>query len=461
MKEKYLNIITKTISIVYLLFIIYLLITNIYHFNIFNILGIIISIILIYLITKLKTEKKVFFIMLLIVVLSRIYLLFLDYKNILGDYSFFYGSSISLSKNLELNNSYIALFPYLYSYIFILGNIMKIIGIKYISVIITNLLFEIIGGIFFYLLMKRIDKFDEKKCILIYIYNPFNIIWITICSPVIITNTFFIICIYIFYILKDTKKTTKKIILSILLGMFLAIANSFRPIIIIFLIALLIYIIFTYLKTKKVNKYSIASIFICLFIYVLTTFSINAYIAKKIDVKTISSKSGWSLYVGANYEEKGMWNQEDSNYLTKIYKSNNHIETQNILKKEAINRYKKLNIKTIPLLVYKSILLTNDVEIYSYDSYNSLRNNEITDILKIAIKISLATYMYYILITNLIIIIKNIKNKKETLLFPTGIYAIGLFVASLLVEISPRYFMPITIPLMIYSTQLLKKEEQK
>lgn len=458
--NKVYNIILKTISIIYLLFSICLFIINFNNINTYNIIGLITSVILIILTLKFnkKINNNIFITLIIIGIIGRISLFFINYSQVLNDYSFFYSNAISFSNNMGIDNSYVALFPYLYTYIFLLGNLMKIIGTNYISVITLNILFEIIGGIFFYLTIKKLEKYDIKKSMLIYILNPFNILWSTICCPVIVVNTMFIITVYIFTIMKKSITINKKILYSCLLGIILGISNSFRPIVIIYLIALIVWFILKSLKQKKVTREYYLPLIIIICIYLLSNLVLNTFISNRIELKVPSTKSGWSIYVGSNYEYKGMWNSTDSNYLLEVYKNNDSEKTHQILLDEGIERYKKMGTKIIPLLAYKTNTLGNDLEMYTLNEYNALRNNELSIPIKNIITILLSTYLYFILLSNIKVIYNNIKNKKDTHLYSIAIYAFGLFISTLIVEVSRRYFIPILIPIIIYSTQIFEKD---
>lgn len=454
------NKILKILSIIYLLFSIYLLLINFYKFNIYNIIGIIISITFITLIikNKLNFNKKIYIFLILLSIAIRIIPFFIDYTNITNDYSFFYNSAKNYALNKSINNSYIGLFPYLYPYICLLGNFMKIFGTEYNIVILFNLISEIMSIIFLYLLLNKIDNNNKKTGILIYLLNPFNIVWITMCSPVIIVNTMFIISFSIIYILKDTKSLKNKILISILLGIILSITNALRPIVIILLIALIMWYIIYSIKNKEISKRYTVSILITIVSYLLFNMLISNYISTKIGMEVPTSKSGWTIFVGSNYEANGMWNESDSNYLYELYDKNDNNKTQSILQEKGIERYKKLGIKSIFLFIKKSFILGNDLEIYTANEYFNLKDYNITNISKIIINISLSIYWFFILISNLIIIIKNIKHRKYNLMLPYAIYSFGLFISTLLVEVSPRYFLPIFIPMIIYITQIFNKE---
>ena len=459
--NKIYNVLLKIFSIVYLLFAIFLFIINFNNINIYNFIGLIISIILLLITLKFnkKNDNKIFIILLIITILSRISLFFIDYTQISNEYSFFYYNSISYSNNMGIENSYIAMFPHLYTYIFLLGNVMKIVGTNYTAVILLNLIFEIIGAIFFYLLIKKLEKYDIKKSILLYLFNPFNILWTTICFPVIVPNTMFIIIVYVFTLMKKNEILNKKITYSIILGIILGISNTFRPIVIIYIIALIIWFILKSLKQRKITRDYYIPLIVIISIYILSNLILNNYISNKIEIKLPDTKYGWTIYVGSNYDSKGMWNQNDSLYMNELYSKNDNERTHKLLLDKGIERYKKLNVRIIPLVAYKANILGNDFEYYTLNEYNTLRNNEISKTLQNLITILLSIYLYYILLSNIKVILNNIKNKKDTHLYSLAIYTLGLFISILIVEVSRIYFMSILIPIIIYSTQIFEKDK--
>ena len=72
-----------------------------------------------YSITKhiLKNKKLIIFLVVISIVLRLLLLLF-NYGEVFSDEATFYSNAMNLSLDLPLNNRYIAMFPYLYSYIF-------------------------------------------------------------------------------------------------------------------------------------------------------------------------------------------------------------------------------------------------------------------------------------------------------------------------------------------------------
>ena len=69
--------------------------------------------------------------------------------------------------------------------------------------------------------------------------------------------------------------------------------------------------------------------------------------------------------------------------------------------------------------------------------------------IKIIIKVSLSVYLYLLLIGNMIASKRCIEYYEEIDNYNyILIFGMGLFVAMLFLEVSPRYFIPITVPIM-------------
>ena len=235
-----------------------MILINLYNPSSFKILGTVLAIIGLILLKKFKINNKYLFIILLIIpFIIRFSLLFLDYGPLVSDYEWFYNNAVAFSKGMSLDKNYIALFPYLHLYVIVLGTFFKILGSQYSVVVFTNLLLELIGIFFLYQTVK--NKSHSKKLLFLYLYNPFSILWIPMCHSVIAVNTFLIIVFYFFLKIDFSKKY---ILYSLLTGIFMGIANNFRPVLIIFVIAIAIYYINLIFRKYKWQKLFLSFILI-------------------------------------------------------------------------------------------------------------------------------------------------------------------------------------------------------
>lgn len=398
---------------------------------------------------SIQLNKKTIILLILFGILIRILLLFLNYKNVYSDEATFYYNAVKLANNTNINTRYIAVFPYLYSYILLLGSIMNFIGTGFKTVVLTNILLDMIGSYFIYLIGNKLkNKELGIKMMLLWLYNPLQILWCTKALPVIIVNTLFIICIYTFIILLKSDTIKKKITLSIILGILLGISNSFRPIFIIFLIAMICYYIYNLLIKENKTDIKLINLIIIIIIFITCNNFYSSLVSSKTNYKIGNNISGWTLYLGSNLKSNGAWFEvsEFNEFLNLNEDEFDVQEIHNYFKKQAINNYKTYSIlNLIKLFTKKYYILTSNIPSYTYENtINPLTNNKLTIICKLYLIIFWIT-----LILNCITIkIKNIKNPIIIFLI---ILEIGLILSHLLVEVSPRYFIPLTVPLLLIS----------
>lgn len=357
------KIITNVIKIIYLILTFLILIVGILSGLKNDLTLFIVSLLLIafllfvkkrYAITKhiLKNKKLIVFLIVIGVILRLLLLLF-NYGEVFSDEATFYSNAINLSSDLPLNNRYIAMFPYLYSYIFLLGNFMKIFTTKFITVVILNIIMDITAFYFAYLFGKKIkNKEFGILLMIIWLLNPFQILWCMKALPITVVNLCFIVSLYIFACLIKQNKTINIILLSILLGINLGISNSFRPIFIIFVIALFLYYLYLIIFLKSNYKNKLLS-----FILVLLCFmGINNSYTKLVSNKTkynIGGSSGWTLYLGSNLESNGAWFSSDEYNQLMASDNFNPPDIHNYFKDKAIENYKSYSILTIMKLYAK------------------------------------------------------------------------------------------------------------
>lgn len=459
----------------YMLFSIYLLLinlaSNVRSKEIYDIIGFIISILILFLAYKFKDKIKVkdnkiiFYICRIIPIILRFSLLFLNYINIESDYLCFLSNAEGVSKNIPIDSGYVSLFPFLYPYIYLLGNLMKLFGTGYSTVIILNIILDLIGAVCFYLLVKlKRSKKQAKLAILIWLWNPFNILWITKCCPVVIVNSLLVLVMLVFEISTKDMKFKNTILLSLLLGIIISIANAFRPILIIFVIAMGIYYFVNSIYRKSTIKKNVISFSIIVLTFFWCNVLVNGFISQKIDRPLPENKSGWSIFVGSNYQYNGRWNPEDSSHLMELTEKYGNVEAHNMLKNEGISRYKELKIKAPILIIKKSKVLGTGETSYTYSDVFYSVENKVPLIVKDIILIYLGVFWYLMLLTNVILSVRAIRNKivDDGVLIPYGIFALGLFVSTLLVEVHIRYFLPIMAVLLIFILlNYFKKFENK
>lgn len=395
-----------------------------------------------------KNIKKIIFISIITIgILIRILLLCINYSELTGvsDYQTFFSNSASFCESNKISQkTYVELFPFLIPYMILLGSFFKIATISYKSVVLLNIILDLLTAIVLYF------SFDNKniKIVLpcLWLLNPVNLIWCTICCPVVAVNFGILLSIFIFSKLLKNINSKAFILYSILTGAIMGFANMFRPLMPIMLIAIVLYYIFINLKQKQLNINYIISFlliaisFIC--IKTLGTFALNKIINGKV-----STTSGWTLYIGSNLDSNGMWYPE-----TKLdeFLSNglSPEETQREFKKLAIEKYKTNGMNNIKLFKNKFLVLTGQTAEYTFGTFLSI--HQPNSLISKVIKLSLYSFVCLLILLNILNVYIDIKYKALSIqdLFYMLLY-IGLVMAHLFVEVSPRYYMPAIVPLTI------------
>lgn len=456
MKKVITNLVLIIYSILILIMIIFGLLSGIKNDLLLLIISIFSLIVIYYLnkkfnlIKKIINNKKTIIILIILGIVLRLLLLFLNYSEVYSDEATFYNNAVSLSAKGGLNNKYIALFPYLYSYITLLGNFMKLTSINFKMVVILNIILDLCGSLFAYLTGKNLkNKQYGLLLMLMWLFNPFQILYCMKALPIIIVNVLFIISLYVFSLLNKQNKILYITIFSILLGITLGISNSFRPIFVILVIAIFLY----YLYEIIINKSNYKNKILSFILIALCFFGINKIYTNIVSSKTeysISGSSGWTLYVGSNLESSGAWFYSEE--FNKFVESDN-FDTKNIhdyFQEKALLNYKSYSILETGLLFTKKYyILTSNLSHYTYE-------NTISNFL---IKIIMYIYWFF-LITSNIFKIKRKKDQPDWLLFVI-IIEIGLILSHLLVEVSPRYFTPCLVPLLLISAYHLNNSIKK
>jgi hypothetical protein len=236
-----------------------------------------------------------------------------------GDYGIYVSAAKSISEGTFTPSLYYGVFPHALNYPIFLSALYKIFGETTWLPRVTTILCELIEiGFATAIAEKSIGpKFGLLAGICLTL-SPSMILFSTvgggecIYGALIMAALFFIIC-------SGEYSFARNIIMSIAAGLISAAANFFRPTGIIFIIAVLIQI-FIFEKGKLKPKLIGFGSFVCsfiaaAFIFSLITMSVSGY-------KTPEKSYGWNLYIGANTESHGHWNDKDGQLFLKTLKEN-------------------------------------------------------------------------------------------------------------------------------------------
>lgn len=410
-----------------------------------------------------KNLNRIYLVAIIAGIVLRSLLLCLNYYDITGkygDYTTFYNNAVAFANVTKFNSRYIAMFPYLFGYISALGIFFKIFGHSMLNVTIFNIIMDLIGCFFLNKFLKNTYNNKIAKIgSIIWILNPINILWCVVPAPIIIVNTSILICLYVFSILlKNITNMKKSIFISILLGITLSLANCFRPIMIIIIISIFIYFIYLIINNKKIIK-NLTIYFLLIISCFLCINKLNLkFVSNSIEENVATSASGWTIYLGSNYNTSGQW-ASDPRFNKFLSSSDfNANAVHKFYLNEGINRYKVNGLKNIGLFIKKSQVLGNGMEKTTLDSFNQIVsfNKDYNPFLHIIMK------LYYYLVLIMSLIFYKTKDNDDDKILCLVLMALGFFTSNLLVEVASRYFLPVMVPLTLISivsfSRLIDKE---
>ena len=389
-----------------------------------------------------KINNKLVYLLIIIGILIRVGLIFLNYGEVYSDYASFFNGAIEFSKNGTISK-YVQVFPHLISYIATLGGLFRLFRVSYKLVIVVNIIFDLLAS---FIIMKM---FNSKKAMFIWLLNPINIIWCGICHPVVITNSLLIVSIYIFYNLikwfnnNDNKKVY---IVAGVFGLMLFFANLFRPVMIIFVIALFIYFCFN-MKKDNIKKTMVVLCLILSF-YFGGNSLYKTVILNFVDNNIATSTFGWSMYVGANMDSNGSWNQTQQYELDAMLESQyTPTEIQEHFFDKAIDLYKSNGIiNNLKFFVIKSMVLVGGPDWLSAAVFNLMMANPFSDNVYAMIKLVTFVSYFILLFFNLVIAFDSLKSKKWDFTCLLQLFIIGMVTSHMFVEVAERYSMPLFVP---------------
>lgn len=438
---KFLRVAARFILILMLLV---MLLVNIAKFDLINLIILTITFVTAFLLYKNKNNIKIpgklnliiSGILLVVGLTIRLYLIYTTEFNLQSDFKLYYDTAISILHNKPFNDSwYLSFNGYVYIFSFVISIFLKLFGESVSSVLIFNLLCQVVTVIF---LKKMLSKSISKP----YSYL-FSAIWfimpnVIAANLLVSTENLFIMLLVIFLycfctLRKENDFNLNNILKFILVGILLSFTNNIRPVMLIFLIAVII----DYLVNSRKLKYGILLLaFIGTFF--LANLSFSKLVSKGINEPIRSGALSWSLYFGSNYSNNGNWNEPDAVEALDLLKRE---EGNKTLQKKVVERYCNMGpIKTLQLFSKKYYYFWSDLNgnvnflFYEIDNVPSYFTNRNLKYVSFTITLSFIIMAIYNLI-------KKIK-ADEYGIFVIEIFFIGYILANLLVVLNGRYNYP-------------------
>jgi len=261
-----------------------------------------------FLIEKLKPDIKT---VIAVAFLLRLTVAFVFPVPLFSDYLKYHETAVALIHNGALDTAYLSAFPHTFSYSLFISFFYRIFGENPHIIYIIN---AILGTVTVYTVYKCSDT---KTAFLLAIF-PSSVLYTALLATEIPYTLLFFIALF-FAVRKR----------SALSGVTAGLMNLIRPTGAIFVIA---YFIYSFHKKEK-RKF-----FMFLVAYIIITLSGNFLLSYSGGFEIPKNSFGYSLYVGANSESLGRWNDEDYDYAMSF--SDSHVMHSELFM-QSMERYRE------------------------------------------------------------------------------------------------------------------------
>lgn len=284
-------------------------------------------------------------------------------KPVSDDYKTYFEIAVMLKKGIlqekgEGYCNYIAMFPHVIGYCYILKSLFSVFGTSTWNGQMANVLFAL-GTVFLvYRITRRLGgRLAGIIALTAVAFWPSQILYINMLAAEYSFCFFLYLSILLFlHLIMDydgvAKNEIRGIILHILLGCLIAVTAAIRPMALILLIAILLFLLPQKMKLPgiPINSISIWLRFLAkgwlrgmliLMSYIIVSGIITTDIELTINrsVPSFSQSFGYNLLVGLNADSNGGWNEGDSSFLYEHLESTGSaVETQIACREKALER---------------------------------------------------------------------------------------------------------------------------
>ena len=267
---------------------------------------------------------------------------------------------------------------YLASYMNLLSFFIGAIKDSWLAIIVLNTLFDFCGAILAMLLVRKMTAPGSRVSVLVFalwFLSPFNLIFSLISLPISAVNTCIVAVVFVCLLFTEQllkKRTAKALLLALITGMVMGIANCFRPIFPVAIIAFVIFMIFVVIRSgqaKKLVPVALAAVVIILVPFNLLQLAQTRLVTAQTGIEVPSNPGAFSFYVGANRESNGRFNSEDWRYRQEVINSSPSLDAAyDRLQEEALDRYGSYGaLETLDLFANKLYEFSNRQD----DMYNA------------------------------------------------------------------------------------------
>ena len=278
---------------------------------------------------NIKSRYKIGILLLLALILRAFWIITVKTMPVSDFATMYETASNVLAGNFEGMNGYgyLGRFPHLVPMTLYISGIMKIFGDNtLVALKILNVLFSTATLYLLYILAGYFIKSEKSKLFVILIGAIFPA-FITYTSVLCTENVaipLYIATLILFFKSKELSGL-KQIAYFLLTGVMLAFSNLFRGVAIVFLIAFLIYLVLCTKKRRIVNSLSVVGGYLTVTVVISAILISLGVIERPLWAGTEPSYATL-LLKGSNFENNGMWNYEDANFVEE------HLRDENLAK---------------------------------------------------------------------------------------------------------------------------------
>jgi hypothetical protein len=374
------------------------------------------------------------------------------------DYKMYFDTAAALSRSYEIDSRYVALFPHIMGYSMFLSLFFELFGVHYFLPPLLNVLLSTVSLAALYHICLRLES--RKTAIiasLLWICFPSQNVWnmLALSEPLYST----ILLLIWLVIIKVNERfpalsINKVVLISLVLAFLLALFNMTRPLAVIPLLSLLIWLLLIDRPPVRTGKSIMRkAAYILTVLLCFTAFSVlsTRYTASRIGEKP-ASIPGYNIYVGFNADSEGAWNEGDSELLR-------HYNTldgwsadraQKQMLQEAIARIKNNGIDFPQLMFHKYLTFLGDDSGAVYNARTALKYTE-------QLSTTSNIFYFFMIAFSLYGAAFAMKAKNKSPLIIVCLYAIGLIMAQMLVEVANRYHYSVTLPVLILAAYGISK----
>jgi len=382
------------------------------------------------------------------------------------DFHTFWKTAVHLARGESLSsNTFVAAFPHILGYSAFLSLFLKLFGEHYIVASLVNVFLSAFSCMLIYMLCLRF--FGRRAACMA------ALLW-TICPSKMMYNSMvlsepyytflFLATIYIivelhFYFGKNHGNILLIAVAAAVVGLFLALANSARPIAAVVIIAFFIWLVF--LRGDEIGRTALwknwgifASVMIV--VYSFTGSAWTAFAEEKLG-QEVPSLPGYNIYVGLNTTYWGSYYDEDMRTFEKYLYDGEHtvVEAQEEMLKLAKERITSGEIDFVRLFTKKLQTFLGCDEGGAYYSQAAISP------LAYSIMAIVSNIWYYAVAVLVLMAIFSIMKQAVVSVFSLiPLFVVGLTLAQMLVEVAGRYHYSI-IPMLLIIASITVKTPYK